>query len=40
VRDHVRLGQARARSLGHEQPHRLAGLLVRPADAGAFGDAG
>src|SRR5262245_11957990 len=40
VRDDIGFGERRARRLGHEQPHRLAGLLVRPADAGAFGHPG
>src|SRR5262245_21679876 len=40
VRNQVRFGERRARCLGHEQPHRLAGLLVRLADAGAFGHPG
>src|SRR5262245_19134607 len=40
VRDEIGFGERRARRLGHEQPHRLAGLLVGPADAGAFGHPG
>src|SRR5215471_9509760 len=40
MRNHVRFGERRARRLGHEQPHRLTGLLVRSADARALGDSG
>src|SRR5215467_7868133 len=40
VRDHLGFGERRARYSGHEQPHRFAGLVVQPADAGAFGDPG
>src|SRR5215471_18554675 len=40
VRDQVRLGERCARRPDHEKPDRLAGLLVRDADAGALGDAG
>src|SRR5262245_9967704 len=38
VCDDIFFSQRRARHLRHEQPYRLTGLLVRPPDAGAFGD--
>src|SRR5262245_13919216 len=34
VRDQVGLGERRARGFRHEQPHCLAGLLIRPPDTG------
>ena len=40
VRNYLGLGKRRARGLGYEQPYRLAGLFVRSADAGTFGDPG
>src|SRR6516165_966676 len=39
VRDHVSFGNRRARRAGDEQGDGFAGLLVRPADAGTFGNA-
>src|SRR5262249_48724456 len=40
VRDHFGFGHSRALGLSDEQPHRLAGLLIRATDTGAFRDAG